>query len=58
MVMASSDGGSAAGQFDAFRDLIEELVVQQGLADKAIIAILNDQGFKTSARSLQRRLKA
>jgi hypothetical protein len=34
------------------------LVLQQGLADKAIVAILNDRGFKPSARSLQRRLNA
>ena len=45
-------------QYEALRDLIQDLV-QQGLTNKAIVAILNDdEGFKTSVRSLQRRLNS
>jgi hypothetical protein len=59
VVMASSyaqESVTGASQFEAFRDFIEELVLLQGLADKAIIIILNNRGFKISIRSLQRRL--
>jgi ActR/RegA family two-component response regulator len=60
-MMASSLAAATAAtpeQYEAFRDLIQDLV-QQGLTNKAIVAILNDnKGFKTSVRSLQRRLNS
>jgi hypothetical protein len=54
VVMASSLAAAPAAseQYEAFRDLIQDLV-QQGLINKAIVAILDDnKGFKTSVRSL------
>jgi hypothetical protein len=44
-------------EFEAFHHHIQEMVLL-GYTDDGIVAALGAQGFKTSARSLRRRLQA
>ena len=57
LTAAAPEPSFSDSDFDAFNHHIQEMVLLD-YTDDSIVAALGAQGFKTSARSLRRRLQA